>query len=231
MITVAIPLADATPHNAIELRYSLRSLEAVYGKFELLIIGSTKPIYNMLSNYNHLPYPDSIPFAIEKENNIRSKFYAACDTIGSPFLWSNDDFFVNSTWSHEITLAKGWLTGTYNDCKSAGYRFSIENTIKHIGHDWYDFDNHAPIWVDPVAVKVVNDWPQYGYLHKTLYHYHAGTKNEVFCEDIKLHTRPDKKAIAKIETAQYFSTSHAALSKPFIKWLDERWPHKSRFEL
>jgi len=231
MITIAVPLADNTPHNAIELRYSLRSLEAVYGKFELLIIGSTKPIYNMLSNYNHLPYPDSIPFAIEKENNIRSKFYAACDTIGSPFLWSNDDFFLMPSWDDSRPKNKGPMNFTYKKCSSPGYKQSIINTQKYIGHDWIDFDNHAPCWIDPAQVKVVDRWPQYGYLHKTLYHYHAGTNDEVYCEDIKLHTRPDKNMIAKIEAAQYFSTSHAALSKPFIKWLDEKWPHKSRFEL
>lgn len=231
MITVAIPLADATPHNAIELRYSLRSLEAVYGKFELLIVGNDKQISKMLNGYTAYFYPESVPYSIYKENNIRRKFYEACDLIKSPFLWSNDDFFLMPSWDDSRPKNKGPMNFTYRKSNSPGYKQSILNTQKYIGHDWIDFDNHAPCWVDPAAVKVVNQWPQYGYLHKTLYHYYAGTKNEVFCEDIKLHTRPDAKTIAKIETAQYFSTSHAALSKPFLKWIDERWPHKSRFEL
>ena len=233
MITVAIPLADATPHNAIELRYSLRSLEAVYGKFQLVIIGRTKSAMSVLKKHSYALFsmPDYMPSAAEKENNIRRKFYFACEVIGSPFLWSNDDFFLMPSWDDSRPKNKGPMNFTYRKSNSPGYKQSILNTQKYIGHDWIDFDNHAPCWVDPAAVKVVNQWPQYGYLHKTLYHYHAGTKNEVFCEDIKLHTRPDAKTIAKIETAQYFSTSHAALSKPFLKWLDERWPHKSRFEL
>lgn len=232
MITVAIPLADATPHNAIELRYSLRSLEAVYGKFELLIVGSINPVKKMLGYFDFLPCSDK-PGSTEKENNIRRKFYYTLSLISSPFLWSNDDFFVNSTWSHEVTLAKGWLTGTYNDCKSAGYRFSIQNTIKHIGHDWYDFDTHAPIWVDPAQVKVVDDWPQYGYLHKTLYMFRTKKSyyNNAFYVDLKLRQRPTAETLKFASSLMYFSTSHAALSKPFIKWLDERWPHKSRFEL
>lgn len=233
MITIAVPLADSTPHDAIELRYSLRSLEAVYGAFDLLIVGSVKPVQKMLIHYHYqVAYVvDGMPHAVQKENNIRDKFYQACNIIGSPFLWSNDDFFLMPSWDDSRPKNKGPMNFTYRKSISPGYKQSIINTQKYIGHDWIDFDNHAPCWIDPAKVKVVDQWPQYGYLHKTLYHYHAGTKDEVYCEDIKLHTRPDKNMIAKIEASQYFSTSHAALSKPFIKWLDEKWPHKSRFEL
>lgn len=227
---VAIPLADATPHNAIELRYSLRSLEAVYGHFNLVIIGNDPP--GWIKNIDLLPHHDA-PFVIDKENNIRRKFYAACDAINEPFLWSNDDFFVNSTWTHENILCKGYLTGTFNDCRSAGYKFSINNTIKYIGHDWLDFDTHAPLWIDPKLAQKIDQWPQYGYLHKTLYMWHATSQinaNRVFYVDFKFRHRPTAENMDFASKLLYFSSSNACLTKQFINWLQKMWPHKSRFE-
>lgn len=231
MITVAIPLADASPANHIELKYSLRSLEAVYGEFKLAIIGTKLPQW--LTRIDIIIPCIDLPGPAEKENNIRRKFYRACDVISGNFLWSNDDFFITDHWNDSDLKCRGLLSETLRETQSPGYRRSIENTMGLIGTDWFDFDNHAPMWVEPDKLKKVPFFTLFGYLHKTLYQHYAiiPATTPFIYPDIKLRTRPDANILQQLENAEYFSTSHAAMTPAFVKWLDNKWPHKSRFEI
>jgi hypothetical protein len=224
-MNIVIPLIESKNDN-VELRYTLRSLQAYYGHFELFLIGHHP---GWLKGANVIPFKDEHG-ASRKECNIASKLLLASNTISGLFLYSCDDNYLLPTY-RDIVRYKGTIAETCAETKSGHYRKSCENTMNALGHDSIDFDLHCPAWIDSVkfidVYQAHNFQQDFGLLVKSTYFNHIMPPCTL-SSDIKIRT--PLRSLEHLRNVEFLSTHESAINKQMILFLESLFPDKSIFE-
>jgi len=224
-MNIVIPLIESKNDN-VELRYTLRSLQAYYGDFELYVIGYC-PLWLKADTYI---WDVNISGSKNKEFNIASRIAYSCQIIHEPFLYSCDDNYILPSYC-DIVRHKGFISETCAETKSGSYRKSCENTMKELGLNVLDYDLHCPAWIDPhkfLDVYQAHNFNQdFGLLVKSTYFNYVGSACTL-SDDIKIRT--PLRSLEHLRNVEFFSTHESAINKQMIIFLESLFPDKSRFE-
>ena len=179
---IVIPLLNNGPYE--QLRYSIRSMAAVYPAAEFIIVGGKPKWYK---GY-HLPFSDY--HNSQKEQNIRDKVIEGSKGLGC-FLFANDDHII--MFPIKETYNKGKLSESIKGRNPSGsYTRLLINTIAKYG-DVDNVDTHCPMWMDSNLIKNTNfEWPLFGIGFKTCYAQENNIKS-VYMPDCKVSKVPINK--------------------------------------
>lgn len=246
-ISILIPLGNGSRHDNLELRYCLRSMEKhLQGFGKIWIIGELPNFIN----------PDSVVWIHVKQNpdnkmranNIYNKIMTGINGNGQTkeilsdnFLFMNDDHFLLTDYeASEFPYYHRGIVQTHRVGNEA-QRVQMENTVKRIHGDVYDFGVHCPILYNKERFRFVftecitNDWPDYGYEIKSLYaNSIIDTTAWVPCEDLKFTEKAMKESIYRaLESRSWFSIGDKVLSdgSGMKEVLQDLYPNKSQYEI
>lgn len=215
-----------------ELKYSLRSIEK-YLKFGKVFIVGEKP--DWIKDIIHIPATD--PHRANKERNIYEKILLACndDRISNNFFFFNDDHFllkkVDRLEAHHREPLEEFTWGRYTM-----YKHSANNTISHLKRrslSTFNYDIHCPIVYNKEKFKAMDyNWNvRYGYLIKSLYGNTHQLQGRIM-EDCKIQTTLTIHQLKdRVKDRWVFSIGDGAICKDLVKFMDELYPEKSRFEI
>lgn len=227
MSDVLYILGRGSKHEDMELRLSLRSLEANCKDADRLFIVGNCPRW--VEEVVHIPMEDTYV----AEVNAFLKILRACETdISNDFLLMNDDFFMLQPFSAKDYpyFCRGYLEDRISDDP---YGKSIENTCDFLQEHGkprpLDFDVHCPMRINKgaflllkdTAEKVKND--DTGLLCRSLYG-NIFNKTGVGCTDPKLREDVWKEP----NLTGCISTSDACDN--ILKKLENLFNKKSRWE-
>lgn len=239
MKSIIIPVKSGSKNNYKELIYSLRSFERHLNGFgDIFIIGKK------ISSLRGLKYinANDDPKSMYKERNIFRKISLACShpEVSDEFIFANDDHFL----LHDFDVDnlpfyhKGDLEDTLS--KNTGdYRKSLNHTRKYLiskGKPTLDYDTHFPMiyeknrFIDTFVCKDINWDRPFGYVIKSLYANMVGVNGE-FGGDCKIqHKMRYNEIVDKIGSRLFFSTSDGCLNDDMMRFLNEKFPTKSKYE-
>lgn len=237
-LSIVIPVRDTSKNNHKELVYALRSLQLnLKGIGDVFIAG--KNIVG-LRGLKYISCKDE-PQGKWKERNIYRKIMAAIahPEVTEDFIFTNDDIFLLKEFdAHNLPYYhKGTLEDTMS--KNIGdYRKSVNHTRKYLlsyGKPTLDFDTHFPIVYNKkdFCTFVCNNvnWEQpFGNIIKSLYCNMKGIEGE-FGGDCKIQHRMSYEEItSKIGDKTFFSTSDKCLNEDMMRFLNEKYKEKSKYE-
>lgn len=238
-ISIVIPVRDSMNMSNKEIIYAIRSFEKSFKSFgDVFIVGDR---INCLKGVKYIHCKDDRGSKF-KERNIFRKIMAAVNhpDVTDDFIFANDDHLVLGDFDPNNLpfFHKGMLEDTM--AKNIGdYRKSLNHTRKYlISNDkpLLDFDTHFPIiynkkkFIDTFVCSDLN-WNQpFGYVIKSLY----ANMNDIIGEyggDCKVQQKMSYHELKnKIGDKQFFSTSDKCLNEDMMKYLNEMFPNKSKFE-
>jgi len=238
-ISVIIPVRDNSKNNNKDLVYALRSIEMnLKGIGDIFIVG--KKIIG-LRGLKYISCSDE-PTGKKKEKNIYQKILAAIShlEVTEDFCFLNDDHYLLQEF--DVNSLPFYHKGSLEDtmAKNLGdYRKSVNHTRKYLlskDKPTTDFDTHFPILYNKndfctfVCNKELN-WDQpFGYVIKSLYANLKGIEGE-FGGDCKVQKSMSyDEIVAKIGDKKFFSTSDRCMNADMMKFLEEKYPNKSRYE-
>jgi len=237
-ISVVIPIKSDTKNNNIELIYALRSLEKnLNGLGDIFIIGNK---INSLKGLKYIECKDDKGSQF-KERNIYRKILSACndERVSNNFICTNDDIYLTKEFDANSLpfYHKSELINTMS--KNAGdYRKSLNHTRKllmKMKNTTLDYDTHFPILYNKehfcTFASEETNWNQpFSYVIKSLYCNRKGVKGE-YGGDCKIQTKMTYEEIVnKIGDKSFFSTSDGCMNEDMIKYLNELYPTKSKYE-
>lgn len=238
-ISVIIPVRDNSKNNNKELVYALRSLEKnLKGIGQVFIIGKQ---INGLKGLKYIQCKDE-PTSKFKERNIYRKILAAIKhpEVTEDFVMLNDDHMLLKEFdANRLPFFYKCLLEETMANNKGDYRKSVNHTRKYLmanDKPTVDFDTHFPIiynkekFLSIFTHKCVN-WDQpFGYVIKSLYTNMAGIEGE-FGGDCKIHHSMTYEEIKnKIGNKAFFSTSDRCLNEDMMRFLNEQYQHKSKYE-
>lgn len=232
-----IPIKSGT--IPIELKYSLRSLDKyLKGLGNVFIIGER---IHQLKGLKYLYFKDDRQ-SRWKERNIYKKIMVACKSkdVSEDFVFLNDDHFL--TKEFDINSLPFYHKGDLQDTmvkNSGDYRKSLNHSRKLLseaGKKTLDFDTHFPIvynkkkFIDTFVCDGI-DWNiPFGYVIKSVYCNYNDIDGE-FGGDCKVQAKLTYEQIKeKIGDRSFFSTSDGSINDDMIKYLNELYPNKSKYE-
>lgn len=237
--SIIIPVKSTTKTNT-ELIYTLRSLERhLKGFGDIFIIGKK------ISSLRGLKYINANDEAksMYKERNIFRKIILACKhpEVTEEFVFFNDDHFLLKDFDADNLpfYHKGDLSETMS--KNMGdYRKSLNHTRKYLlskDKPTLDYDTHFPIVYEKkkfIHTFVYSDdinWDKpFGFVIKSLYANMVGVKGE-FGGDCKIqHKMSYNEIVEKIGSKSFFSTSDGCLNEDMMRFLNEKYGTKSKYE-
>lgn len=236
--SIVIPVKSYSKNNHKELLYALRSIEKhLKGFGEVFIVGDRIP---SLKGLKYISCRDDNK-SMYKERNIFRKIMKACEhpEVTEDFIMFNDDHMLlkdfdidNLPYYHKGTL-EDTMTNNRGD-----YRKSLNHTRKLLiaeDKQTTDFDTHFPIIYNKekfctFVCKNV-DWEKpFGYVIKSLYCNFSGIEGE-FGGDCKIHHKMSyNEIVSKIGDRSFFSTSDGCLNEDMMRFLNEKYGTKSRYE-
>lgn len=232
MIDVIIPLNTDSPHQNIELRYALRSIQKfLTGYRRIYIIGDCP---DFIHNVVHIPYKDKSKY---KQRNILMKILRACEeSVSDDFMMFNDDHFQlqQEDAANYPYYASGTIEAEIMRCKG-DYKSSLVNTLSALQYlSTWNFDCHLPIRYNKskfINVMSFYDWSvPHGYVIKSLY---CNTLNiqPMMTADGKVYDAISQEKLDEmVATRPCISTSNYALTNIMLRKLEALFPEKSVYE-
>lgn len=216
MDNIIIPFT-LDPHQGLELRYALRSIDMYFPENDVLLIGDKPRWYKG----DHLQAGDT---HCRKEYSIMQKVLLA---PFDNFIMFNDDHFALQ--SGEI---KYWNDGPLEDLLkrgAKGYGATIRNTLE-LYPDALNYDIHTPIVFNRETLHRLAGDLQKEYCLKTVYCTGAGIRGE-YMEDMKINAPLSAARIReKIAGRVFFSSGPHALVGDMVEVLGELYPTPSKWE-
>lgn len=213
-----IPLCQITTWNHNELRIALRSWEMYGPPIDTLLIIGYKPKW--IGNCHHIEYNDRY----SKTQNIFSKVKIAADHYDC-FIFGNDDHFLLQP-MNELPY---YHAGPIREFKGGGETFMryVNNTYRLFPNGLY-YDVHTPMIVDSAVMAGLEY--QRDTLFKSCYGNTAGVDGELF-KDCKMsgHIRLDE--VQRYISGRPFLSIGEYIPYDLKKWLWEKYPQKSKWEL
>lgn len=237
MIDLVYILGSGSQWQNNELRHSLRSVERyVSGINNVFVIGEKPKFLNQ--NVVHIPHKDIYQ---NKARNIMSKIKRACidDRISERFTLWNDDYFALQPF--DVTQYPYYFKSDLahsSRINRGEYRLHCEETMKVLMFkklEFKNFDCHYPIiYEKKKAIKMIEsfDWnTSYGYVFRSMYCNFWGIQGE-FKLDCKTNTPLPEPHIKKIvENNHFLSIGDGALNMAMRKYIVNRFPEKSKYEV
>lgn len=235
---ILIPLGNGSRYDNMELRYCLRSIEKHLKGIGYIYLVGEYPYF--VQNCYHIPCDESHD-SKHRAHNIYSKIIKGCELeeLTDNFLFMNDDHNLLTDYeASEFPYYHRGIIQTHRVGNEA-QRIQMENTVKRIHGDVYDFGVHCPILYNKERFRFVfkdciTEWPDYGYEIKSIYaNSIIDTTNWVPCEDLKFSEPAMKESICRaLEGRSFFSTGDKVFRSGGMKdVLDELYPNKSKYEL
>lgn len=235
---VVIPFRSSMNKDE-ELRFTLRSFaKYLIGAGHVYIIGDT-PKWNVSSEVTIIPMADRYDARVFKDRNIVNKLLMACadDRVANDgFIAADDDMFLLSPIEARYCPAyhKGsvWMgQGDYGETE--------KNTIALFPNKRpKNFNTHYPwIILSPVFQKHMTEninWhTPYGYTIKTVYCTRAGIDGEFYPRDFGIKGNFTEEEIESMVTAgmRCVTCQDNAWRYGMNKWLANKFPEKSKYEL
>lgn len=239
---IVIPLGSESCDDNLELRFTLRSIEACgSGVGRVIVIGSDPGFLS--KHVTHVPYKET---ERNREARVAAKLTHACGVVRSDeFLLFNDDFFMLKPFAcgsfptyHKGTLEqhlenrRGKLTGTYTEALRV-----TRNKLLERGHKDANFGLHCPMIVNVSRFLGLRDWweesatLQNGYLVRSVYGNVYSVESKL-CTDYRVISECTKR-YAKLVTSgrPWFSVSDAAFKSGVKDMLQEVFPDRSKYEV
>lgn len=222
-------------NNDIELRFALRSLEKnLIGLGHVWIIGD-RPNWTFTEHITWIKFPNLYAEEYFKQRNIVNKILCACNdnriSVKQEFLLCKDNQFLLAP-THEMSnyhKGRSWRSGN-----------AVEANTRDLFPDRKinNFNTHSPFIVIPAVFKAYMtrdiDWTKpNGYCIKTTYAVKAGIDGEFYPYGIKFNGQSTFTKIDNVLTAgkRYFACNSTSFRLGVHKWLEEKFPEKSRFEI
>lgn len=243
MIDVVYIIGNGSAWQDNELRYSLRSMEKHLKNYSRLIIVGELPAFINPETVEFIPVVEQ--HQLNKAKNIMYKVYTACDpkyNFTDNILVLNDDYFfvydvdgLNVPYYHKCDLLHTIKINGVNE-----YRNYVEATVKVLqarNLPIKNFDVHKPIVYNKTKLRTVclsYDWMQsYGYILRSLYCNTLGIEGtfQLDCKINHPHLKTMWEKIVKTKTKDVISIGDMSLNKEFKRYLEELYPHKSKYEL
>jgi len=230
MSSIVIPLGSGSRHNNRELVYALRSFEKFLNGITNVVIVGECPAF--LHNIIHIPLNDSS----HKQANIRSKILAACadERVTDNFCFLNDDVFLLQPL--DINNIPYWHYGDLSAYSEKGRQELIEE-LKWRNLPTKRFDLHQPIIYNKAkfieAVSGFND----KCILKSLYCNYWKIEGEEMIDMKVKHPHSYEWIKQNIPGRIFFSvgenaeTNTSGFNPSMIRFLEEMFPNKSKYEL
>jgi hypothetical protein len=210
-------------NDGTELRYAIRSLVLYFSDLDDVILIGDKPSWY---RGRHIQYSNAAS-ASTKEGNLIAKVKAHAPS--GPFLYSNDDFFLNHSYSAETLPAYYSHTCRHMalQARDTTYRRLYSNCLP----TWLNYDVHVPSILNGDLfrrLKPDGTLPiRTGYFNKidqSLF------KREEYADNkIRGHHTYDELQ-SKISIRPFFSTHETAINDDLITLFDQMYPNATRFE-
>lgn len=225
---IVIPLGLGSRWNNNELRYALRSAEMYIKDIgEVYILGKAP---SWIDNIIEVDLPDISEYPA---TNIFHKVNEFCKIRSTPFLFMNDDHYLQPAFKSTEYYYEGTLQGALNKSKNILYSNVIENTIEVLTHDEKYFDVHTPIKYDPFIFRTLvgcEDWSKrWGYLNKSLYCTYM-KHNTVEIHDGKINNPKSINELIFFADDKVCLSSGNEINDVFKKYLQLTYPNKSKYE-
>lgn len=231
MTSIVYPLNKLSTWENNELRYSLRSIERYLSGFGQVFIVGEYPAW--IKNVIHIPAGD--PYGKLPCRNIMEKVKLACEhpEVSQKFLFMNDDHFLLKHFSaaefpyfYSMELEKYVQLRRGQDVYAKMVRATMEHLkINDLPSLYYDI--HTPILYDKdkFIEHCVNglDWQntKTGYVLKSIY------ANSTSQTGVKI---ADNKGDNIPKNGDLFFSTMPRVKEPIRKFLEWKFPDKSRFE-
>jgi len=234
-MNLVIPLKTGTQSK--EVIYAIRSFQKhIIGISGLIILGEKD---NRLKDVKYIKCKED-KLSQFKERNIYRKILSACisDEVSENFVFANDDHFLLK--DYDVNKLPYYYKGElYESMKitNPGYRKSLNHTRRHLMNNNYptkDFDVHFPIVYNKnsfICTQRGIDWDkEYGYVIKSLYANTLNIEGEQM-NDCKIKEKLTYNQIKeRLNNRDWFSTADHAINDDMIKFLEETYPNKSKYE-
>lgn len=241
MIDIVYVLGSGSKWNDNELRYSLRSIEQHFPHRNVVIVGE-RP--DWLQNIIHIAVPDGFANVKGgKYKNVLRKIRAACldDRVSDHFVLMNDDFFFLQDCNEIKPVANGTLADLieyYEGNERNQYLNMLKRTQKFLHKrgitDPENYAVHYPIMYMKnkfLEISEQIDWLENAYSWRILYG-NMYNNQTVPREDPKVHSAETfKEWLQADHPIDFLSISDSvALDPTFQKWIELRFPNKSKYE-
>ncbi len=233
MTSIVIPLGSGSPHQDIELRFTLRGIEQfLFNVGQVFIIGTCPKWLNM-GEVIHIPFEEKDHYRF-LTRNIHQKIETACNDkrVSEDFLFMNDDHFLlrafdarNFPYHH---TGPSWLG-------RGKYLQTMADTRQLLGEGINNYDTHAPVLINKqkyLHTVALADWKKhFGYCIKTMYCVMNNISGEYY-PDLKLNRPLSTYEVAEQVTGRpYFSIGDKALNNEMKDYLNILYPKPSKYEL
>lgn len=240
---LVIPLGKGSRWEDNELRYALRGIEKYISGIDRLFIVGMRPEW-LTGDVIHLPFED-VPGGANRDTNIFGKIMTACrdERLSQNFLYASDDHFILSPAQADEYpyFCKGVLTDTVAGMPdSQPYKKVLSNTVDILSRrndTIRDYQLHCPIVYDKsMFQRLKADFGpalaiQYGFAIKSVYCNHFNIPGVPYT-DLKIKDPLSYQEIADaVENRAFFSIANRALSGGIKQFLQDIFPHKSKYEL
>lgn len=221
-------------HNN-EIRFSLRSLEKYFNFGKVFIVGEMP---EWMQGVTNIPCDDKFK---NKLQNARAKYLTAanCSQISNNFILMNDDFFFLKEVKEIPYYSRGTSYGAIENHQTKGgyYYEALKRTKARIEGTGFtdevmDFEIHAPIIFNKEKLKnvmaVIGD--EHICLLRTCYGNLMGVEHKIV-DDFKVaETKQFYKELRK--GREFLSTTDSmVVSDEFRKWIWEKYPEPSKYEM
>lgn len=219
-MTLFIPLSPNSTWNDNELRYALRSWEKYSPPSEVVIIGPKVPDWLTGVTWMGWNKNYSKPRDIYEKTKLMSQYY-------TEFIFANDDHFLLDPFKDD----PGYQ-GLIRDFRGGSETFMryVSNTAKIFPAAKY-FDIHEPMRMEAKYINCMY-YPMKGeMLLKTAYGATAGVNGRPATDcKIDRHIRYDE-IDTLLQGRWCFSVGDQGLNNDMKRWLADRFPDKSKYEL
>lgn len=210
-------------NNGIELKYAIRSLIKFFSDIDDIVLIGDKPTWYRGQHIKHANATGSS----RKEWNLVAKVRAHAPS--GPFLYSNDDFFLNHPYSSNTLPAYYSHTCRHMavQARDVTYRRMYSNCLP----TWLNYDVHAPSIINgDLFRKLKPDGTlpiRTGYFNRID---HSLFVKEEY-PDNKIRGHHTYQELTDIITHRpFFSTHDTAVNDDLITLLNEMYPDATRFE-
>lgn len=233
---ILIPLGNGSGWQNNELRYALRTIEQYGSGFDRLFIVGEKP--DFLKNFIHIPYKEAYGPALNTLCKILHAFEKSDISDNVIFTYDDNYLIKPVNLSEYPTYWRRELSD--KPLRDGSYWTGLAHTKKildGLNKPCKDFSVHCPIILNrqkflemrPLWDKVIKEQQPIGV--RALYcNYHniEGVK----LKDLKYTIAGDANTIEFYQKDRdVFSISDLSLLKGMDKYLEQRYPYKSRWEI
>jgi len=240
IMDIVYVIGDRSAWDDNELRFSLRSVEKHLSGVRNIYIVGYKPAF--ITNVIHVPFGDE---SMNPAKNIATKLFVACQLpdLSFNFLFMADDhYFLRDV--NDLNDYPYHYKGSLDDVIKNHHGFFVHHCIEtkrflaSNGRETLNYDCHYPMVINKAMYSRVYEsykWnTPFGCTPKSLY---ANSIDKNFCEtrrvgEVKYRAHFDEKKLSEfVRDRDLFTTSDAFFGHEALRFMNELYPVKSKYEV